>query len=174
MSGPASPLSWFCFSLSLAPGLVRERLQGVLLPAVPEGELAEALDVELVYDVRAPDWDGRVARLVAAPGQRLAGRLRAVPPPFWPQVRALEEQLAQATHTHPVHVRTASGALVTAQAFTPPAPASPDRGPVSQDFLGALARAAAYARLPSPYVTRLQAEAQLVQAVQRAQTERLR
>ena len=173
MPGPA-PVPWFAFSLSLAPGLVRERLQGVLPPAVPEGEVAEALDVELVHDVLAPEWEGRVARLVESPGRSVTGRLRAVPAPLWPQVAALEERLALATHERPLRVRTASGALVSARAFTPPAPARPAVGPVSESFLVALARAAESAKLPADYVTRLQAEAQLVQTVQRAQAQRLR
>ena len=174
MSGPASSRPWFCCSLSLAPALVRERLGGLPEPAVPGGEGAEALDVDLVYDVAAPEWHGRVARLVDGPGQRVLGRLRPVPPALWPQVVALEERLALASLERTVRVRTASGALVTARALTPPAPPRAVQAPVSETFLVALARAAESAKLPADYVLRLHAEARLVQTVQRARTERPR
>jgi hypothetical protein len=104
-SGP-TPLSWFALSLALAPELASERLQGSPVPSLPEGELAEALDVEFVYDVPSAAWNGRVARLVDAPGRRVPGRLRAMPPPTWPRVARMEKVLAQATHERPVRVRS--------------------------------------------------------------------
>lgn len=175
MSGPGpTPLPWFAFSLALAPELASERLRGVSLPSPPEGELAEALDVELVYDVPSAAWRGRVARLVDAPGQRVPGRLRAMPPAAWPLVTRVEKVLAGATLERPVRVRTASGALFSARAFTPPAPSRPPRSPVSVAFLVALARAAEHAKLPADAVERLQAEARLVQTVQRARSQRVR
>ncbi|OJT21596.1 gamma-glutamylcyclotransferase [Archangium sp. Cb G35] len=175
MSGPGpTPLPWFAFSLALAPELAGERLRGVSLPSLPEGELAEALDVELVYDVPSAAWKGRVARLVDAPGQRVPGRLRAMPPDSWPLVTRGEKVLAEATLERPVRVRTASGALLSARAFTPPAPSQPPRSPVSVAFLVALARAAEHAQLPADAVERLQAEARLVQSVQRARSQRVR
>ncbi|MCY1074801.1 gamma-glutamylcyclotransferase [Archangium lansingense] len=175
MSGPGpTPLPWFAFSLALAPELASERLRGVSLPSFPEGELAEALDVELVYDVPSAVWKGRVARLVDAPGRRVLGQLRTLPPPTWPLVARVEKVLAEATRERPVRVRTASGALISARAFTPAAPRHPARGPVSVAFLVALARAAEHAKLPADEVERLQAEARLVQTVQRAQAQRVR
>ncbi|MDC0711271.1 gamma-glutamylcyclotransferase [Stigmatella sp. ncwal1] len=173
MSGSA-PLPWFVFSLTLAPELVLERLQGVPVPELPPGELAEALDVGLVYDVPSPDWGGRVARLVEAPGQRVMGLLRAVPSSEWGQVARLEALLGLATGERPVRVRTASGAVRAARAFSPVDPRNPAPGPVSVAFLVALARAAEHAGLPSHHVERLQAEAHLVQTVQRAQADRVR
>ena len=173
MSGPA-PLPWFTFSLTLAPDLVRERLPGAALPAWPEGEVVEALDVEPRYDVEVPAWGGRVARLVNAPGQRLTGRLRALPASGWPEVAEWEARLVGATFERPVRVRTASGSVIPARTFTPPASSPPATGPVSEAFVLALARAAEQAKLPADVVTRLQAEARLVQLVQRAQAERLR
>jgi hypothetical protein len=167
MSGTA-PLPWFVFSLALAPELVAARLPGLAVPELPEGELAEALDVALVHDVPSPAWGGRVARLGEAPGQRLPGLLRAVPAPLWEPVARMEALLGGATGERTVRLRTASGALRTARAFSPAAPGSPGTGPVSVAFLVALARAAEHAGLPSAYVERLQAEAHLVHTVQQA------
>ncbi|ADO75684.1 hypothetical protein [Stigmatella aurantiaca] len=170
----SSSLPWFVFSLTLAPELVRERLQGASVPELPTGELAEALDVGLVYDVPSADWGGRVARLVEAPGQRVMGLLRTVPSPAWGPVARLEALLGGATGERPVRVRTASGAVRAARAFSPAEPRNPPPGPVSVAFLVALAQAAEHAGLPSHYVERLQAEAHLVRTVQRAQADRVR
>ena len=174
MSGSDSaPLYWFAFSPALAPELWPERLEGAALPALPEGELAEALDEQLVHDVPSEAWGGRVARLVEAPGQRVMGRVRAVPASGWSQVARVERALAQATQARGVRVRTASGVLVSARAFTSVASAVPTSSEVSVAYLVALARAAEHARLPPPYVERLQAEAQLVQRVQGAHAQRV-
>ena len=169
----SAPTPWFAFSLALAPELLPERLPGPPLPALPEGEVAEALDVDLVYDVPAQPWEGRVARLVAAPGKRVVGRVREVPPAVWPQVARLERALALASQERPVQVRTASGVVVTARAFTTPTPRVRGQGLVSVPFLVALARAAEHAKLPAPYIEKLQAEAHLVQRVQDAHAHRL-
>ena len=42
---------------------------------LPEGKLAEALDVDLVYDFPSRWWGGRVAGLKDAPGTSVHGRL---------------------------------------------------------------------------------------------------
>lgn len=174
MPGP-SPLPWFAFSLTLAPELFRDRLPGMVFPSLPEGELAEALDVDVVHDVPCPGWQGRVVRLVDAPGQRVLGRLRPLVGSEWSQVVRVEEALGLATLARPVRVRTASGALVSARTFTPPPPRNPPRDdePVSVPFLVALAQAAERAQLPPGHVERLQAEAHLVRTVQRAHAQRL-
>src|ERR1700690_1116553 len=45
---------------------------------LPEGRLAEARDLGLVFDFPSRWWGGRVASLADAPGQRVFGRLFAV------------------------------------------------------------------------------------------------
>ncbi|WP_224372528.1 gamma-glutamylcyclotransferase [Hyalangium versicolor] len=169
-----SPLPWFAFSLSLAPEVARERLRNMPVLDLPDGELAEALDVTLVYDAQAPDWGGRVARLVDAPGRRVMGLLRRMPPPVWPLVARLEATLSQAAEERAVRVRTATGAVLSARTFTPADPRLAPQGPISVEFLVAHARAAERAALPAAYVERLQAEAHLVQKVQQAQAQRVR
>lgn len=173
MSGPP-PLPWFAFSLSLSPDVARERLRNLPVMALPDGELAEALDVDLLYDAQATEWGGRVARLVDAPGKKVMGLLRRMPAHSWTLVERLETALAQAVEERPVRVRTASGATLSARAFTPPAPGRAAQGVVSVAFLEAHARAAERASLPPAYVERLMAEARIVQTVQRAQAQRIR
>ena len=172
MSG-SPPLPWFAFSLSLSPDVARERLRNLPVLPLPDGELAEALDVDLVYDAQASEWGGRVARLVDAPGKKVMGLLRRMPSHTWTLVARLETALAQAVEERTVRVRTASGATLAAKAFTPPAPGQAPQGVVSVAFLEAHARAAERAALPSTYVERLQAEARIVLTVQRAQAHRI-
>jgi gamma-glutamylcyclotransferase len=169
----ASSRPWFAFSLDLAPAAASRHLNG--LPPVPsfdEGELAEALDVDVVYDVHVPNWGGRVARLVEAPGHQLYGRLRSVAEDAWPVLARLETALALATEELPVRVRTASGDVVDAHAFTPSARTVSTDGPVSEPFLITLAVAADRARLPAAVVEKLQAEARIVHAVQHARPDK--
>jgi hypothetical protein len=173
MSG-SPPLPWFAFSLSLSPDVARARLRNLPVLPLPDGELAEALDVDLVYDAQASEWGGRVARLVDAPGRKVMGLLRRMPPHTWTLVERLETALAQAVEERPVRVRTASGATLSAKAFSPPAPGHAPQGVVSVAFLEAHARAAERASLPAAYVERLQAEARIVETVQRAQADRIR
>ncbi|MGA9525822.1 MAG: gamma-glutamylcyclotransferase [Myxococcaceae bacterium] len=146
---------------------MREQPRGSGPPPVPEaGEVAEALDVDLVYDVLHPDWGGRIPRLVEAPGHRLWGRARPVPPEAVSAVCRLEADLGRATEERRVRVRTAAGALSEAVAFSPPATGLSTEGPVSERYLRALALSAERAGLPVDYVQRLQAEAQIVATLQ--------
>ncbi|AEI69066.1 hypothetical protein [Corallococcus macrosporus] len=168
-AGPPASRPWFAYSLDLAPVIARERLPG--LPPIPDvlgGELAEALDVDVVYDVASAAWGGKVARLVDAPGRKLPGMLRRVPPEAWDALARLESSMAGATEARPVKVRTFTGAVLTAQAFTPAAPTTPAQGVVSESFLVTLALSAEQAGLSSEHVERLQAEARIVQALQKA------
>ncbi|MBZ4394928.1 gamma-glutamylcyclotransferase [Myxococcus sp. AS-1-15] len=168
-----SPRSWFAYSVDLSPVTARERLPGLpVLPALPDGELAEALDVDVVYDVPSLAWGGKVARLVDAPGKKLPGVLRRLSPEAWDAVSRLESVIAEASTSRPVKVRTATGALLSAHAFTPPPRATPSpQGPISEAFLVTLALAAERAGLAADYVERLQAEAQIVGTLQQAKAD---
>ncbi|MCP3098845.1 gamma-glutamylcyclotransferase [Myxococcus sp. K15C18031901] len=171
----SAPQPWFAFSLDLAPGTARERLPSLPpTPALPDGELAEALDVEVVYDVDSATWGGRVARLVDAPGKSLPGLLRRLPSAAqWEAVVRMEAALSESTSTRPVKVRTATGATLVAQAFTPPGRTGSGAGTISESFLVTVALAAERAGLSPDHVERLQAEARIVQTVQQARASTL-
>lgn len=123
---------------------------------LPAGQLAEALDVELVFDFPSRFWGGRVAGLGDAPGQSVFGRLFEVSSEDWPIVEHKEGAVSGMCVARPVTVRV-EGRELTATAFTTrPERASHD-GPVSRGFVEALVRGARSAGLPAAYLARLEA-----------------
>jgi hypothetical protein len=121
---------------------------------LPEGRLAEAVDVDLVYDFPSRWWGGRVAGLKDAPGGRVYGRLFEIRGQDWPIVQHKEGFVTGMCVERPVRVRV-EGQEVEATAFvTNPRRASPE-GPVSPRFVEALVRGAQAAGLPADYVERL-------------------
>ncbi|ATB47994.1 gamma-glutamylcyclotransferase [Corallococcus macrosporus] len=121
---------------------------------LPEGRLAEALDVDLVYDFPSRWWGGRVAGLKDAAGQKVYGRLFEIRGQDWPIIQHKEGFVTSMCVERPVRVRV-EGQEVEATAFvTNPRRASAD-GPVSPRFVEALVRGARSAGLPEAYVERL-------------------
>lgn len=121
---------------------------------LPEGRLAEALDVDLVYDFPSRWWGGRVAGLTDAPGARVYGRLFEIAGKDWPIVQHKEGVVTSMCVERTVRVRV-DGQEVEATAFvTNPRRASSD-GPVSPRFVEALVRGATSAGLPADYVAML-------------------
>ncbi|MFY1827603.1 gamma-glutamylcyclotransferase [Myxococcus fulvus] len=121
---------------------------------LPEGRLAEAVDVDLVYDFPSRWWGGRVAGLADAPGGRIFGRLFEIRGQDWPIVQHKEGFVTGMCVERAVKVRV-DGQEVEATAFvTNPRRASQD-GPVSPRFVEALVRGAQAAGLPAEYVERL-------------------
>ncbi len=123
---------------------------------LPAGEVAEALDVDLVYDFPSRWWGGRVAGLVDKPGAVVFGRLFEIAGSDWPIIQHKEGAVTHMCVEREVKVRV-GGKELTATAFTTrPERASLD-GPVSTRFIEALARGAQAAGLPADYVARLRA-----------------
>ncbi len=121
---------------------------------LPEGRLAEALDVDLVYDFPSRWWGGRVAGLTDANGQKVHGRLFEIRGQDWPIIQHKEGFVTSMCVERPVRVRV-DGQEVEATAFvTNPRRASAD-GPISARFVEALVRGAQAAGLPADYVERL-------------------
>lgn len=118
---------------------------------LPQGTLAEAEDVALVYDFPSRWWGGRVAGLAAQPGASVWGVLFEIAEKDWPIVRHKEGGVTGMCVEVPVKVR-AAGEVVEATAFaTNPSRAS-SAGPVSERFVEALQRGARAAGLPSAWV----------------------
>ncbi len=127
--------------------------------SLPEGRLGEALDFSLVYDFQSRWWGGRVAGLVAAPGQSVWGRVFEIAAKDWPIVQHKEGFVTGMCVEQLVKVRSEGGELVEATAFTTnPARASSD-GPVSARFVEALVRGATAAKLPQAWVDSLPSHA---------------
>ena len=121
---------------------------------LPEGVVAEALDVDLVYDFPSRWWGGRVAGLADWPGASVFGRLFTVSGDDWPIVQHKEGAITGMSVERPVGV-LAGGERLEATAFTTNPERASLEGPVSPRFVEALVRGARAAGLPGPYVARL-------------------
>lgn len=158
---------YFAYSTILDPETFARWKAEQKLPdfQLPEGQVAEAEDVDLVFNLHAPRWGGRIASLVKAPGRSVSGKLFRIPEADWAAVRRAEGAGEGGFQEVPVRVRAGSQ-VVDAVAFA----AAPDRitlqGPVSESYAVALARGAEAAGLPRAYWERLKAEAEILRRVQ--------
>jgi hypothetical protein len=121
---------------------------------LPEGKLAEAVDVELVYDFPSRWWGGRVAGLKDAPGERIFGRLFEIQGKDWPIIQHKEGFVTGMCVERPVRVRV-EGREVQAIAFTTNPKRVATEGPISPRFVEALVRGAQSAGLPAEYIAKL-------------------
>ena len=121
---------------------------------LPEGAVAEALDVDLVYDFPSRWWGGRVAGLAERPGTTVFGRLFTVAGVDWPIVQHKEGAITGMCVERAVWV-LAGGERLEATAFTTRPERASLEGPVSPRFVEALVRGARAAGLPQAYVERL-------------------
>lgn len=125
---------------------------------LPEGKVAEAVDVGFVYDFPSRWWGGRVAGLQDQPGSHIFGRLFEIAGKDWPIIQHKEGAVTGMCVERPVKVRV-DGRELEAIAFTTnPRRASLD-GPVSDRFVEALERGAKSAGLPAEYIASLRASA---------------
>jgi hypothetical protein len=123
---------------------------------LPEGRLAEALEVDLTYDFPSRWWGGRVAGLADAPGRGVFGRLFEIQGQDWPIIQHKEGFVTGMCIERPVRVRVDGGSeLVEATAFTTSPRRASTEGPISPRFIEALVRGAESAGLPAAYVERL-------------------
>jgi len=121
---------------------------------LPEGKLAEALDVDLVYDFPSRWWGGRVAGLRDAPGRSVYGRLYEISGQDWPIIQHKEGAVTSISVERLVRVRVVGQDLQATAFVTSPRRASSE-GPISQRFIEALVRGALGAGLPADYIERL-------------------
>lgn len=121
---------------------------------LPQGRLAEAMDVDLVFDFPSRWWGGRVAGLADKPGSSIFGLLFEIPAVNWPVVQHKEGVVTGMSIERTLRLKV-DGQDIEATAFvTSPARASQD-GPISPEFLEALVRGATRAGLPAKYIDRL-------------------
>ena len=124
---------------------------GFVLPA---GEVAEALDVDLLYDFPRAFGAGAWPASSIVRGTSVFGRLFEIAGVDWPIVEHKEGAVTGMCVARKVRVRVGDREL-SAEAFTTrPERASTD-GPVSERFREALIRGATTAGLPAAYVERL-------------------
>jgi cation transport regulator ChaC len=125
---------------------------------LPAGQVAEALDVDLVFDFPSRFWAGRVAGLADRPGASVFGLLFEIPGKDWPIIEHKEGAVTGMCVPRELRVRV-GGEVRTATAFTTHPARASEVGPVSQPFVAALVRGAESVGLPSEYVARLRARA---------------
>jgi gamma-glutamylcyclotransferase len=125
---------------------------------LPEGRLAEAVDVDLVYDFPSRWWGGRVAGLQDRPGAKVYGRVFEITERDWPVIQHKEGAVTGMCVERPVHVRVGAEE-VEATAFTTNPRRASDEGPISNRFVEALVRGAESAGLPPEYIQRLRTSA---------------
>lgn len=124
---------------------------------LPEGTIAEARELALVYDFPSRWWGGRVAGLADRTGSSVWGRLFEISEKDWPIVQHKEGAITGMCVERLVSV-VAGGRELQATAFaTNPRRASSD-GPISERFVEALLRGARSAGLPEDYLSRLESE----------------
>lgn len=126
---------------------------------LPEGQVAEAQGVDLIFDFPSRWWGGRVAGLVDKEGASVFGRLFEIPAKEWPVIQHKEGVVTGMSIERTIQV-TVDNKVVEATAFvTSPNRASLD-GPVSERYLEALIRGATNSGLPLSYVSNLKKKAQ--------------
>jgi hypothetical protein len=123
----------------------------------PPGQVAEALDVALVYDFPSRFWGGRVAGLADRPGASVFGLLFDIAGVDWPIVQHKEGGITGMAVERAVRVRTADGQVVEAWAFTTAPGRRRQEGPISASFVEALVRGAESAGLPAAWIAALRA-----------------
>lgn len=153
----ATPRLYFGYSTILdAEAFAAWRQQhGYEFFSLPEGKLAEALDVELVFDFPSRFWGGRVAGLTDTPGRTVFGRLYEIPGKDWPVIQHKEGAVTGMCIERQVRVRC-DGQELTATAFVTAPQRRSSEGPVSAPFVEALARGMRGAGLPAEYVARVE------------------
>lgn len=125
---------------------------------LPEGKLAEAVGIGLVYDFPSRWWGGRVAGLRDEAGQSIWGRLFEIPVKDWAIVQHKEGGVTGMSVEREVRVKV-DGKELAATAFTTNPRRAASDGPVSDRFIEALVRGATAAGLPADYVKSLSAGA---------------
>jgi hypothetical protein len=125
---------------------------------LPEGQVAEAVGMDLIFDFPSRWWGGRVAGLVEQKGASVFGRVFEIPAVNWPVVQHKEGVVTGMSIERQVKVMI-NGQEFEATAFT----TSPERaslqGPVSPRYLEALVRGAESSGLPAHYIQQLRAKA---------------
>jgi hypothetical protein len=127
---------------------------------LPQGRLAEAVGVHLVYDFPSRFWGGRVAGLAKREGSSVFGHVFEISERDWPIIQHKEGAVTGMCVEWEVTVRVGSESL-KAMAFTTKPERSSADGPVSLRFVEALMRGAQSAGLPTDYLQSLEATAQV-------------
>lgn len=118
---------------------------------LPEGQVAEAKNVDLIFDFPSRWWGGRVAGLTQKDGASVFGRLFEIPAKEWPIIQHKEGVVTGMSIEVDIKVNVGDQEFEATAFVTSPNRRSLD-GPVSDRYLEALVRGAREAGLPANYV----------------------
>ncbi len=121
---------------------------------LPEGQIAQAPNVDLIFDFPSRWWGGRVAGLVDRPGSQIYGRVFEIPAIDWPVVQHKEGVVTGMSIERPIKI-TVDGKELHATAFVTNPTRASTLGPISERFVEALISGAQQAGLPMDYIASL-------------------
>lgn len=121
---------------------------------LPEGQIAQASNVDLIFDFPSRWWGGRVAGLVDKAGSQIYGRVFEIPSKDWPVVQHKEGVVTGMSIERPIQI-TVEGQELAATAFVTNPTRASTLGPVSERFVAALISGAQQAGLPPNYISSL-------------------
>jgi len=121
---------------------------------LPEGQVAQAVGVDLIFDFPSRWWGGRVAGLVDKKDAVIFGRLYEIPANNWPIVQHKEGVVSGMCIERTVTVMVDGKKLEATTFTTAPERASLD-GEISPRYIEAMVRGARQSGLPEEYVQKL-------------------
>lgn len=125
---------------------------------LPEGSVAEAKNMDLIFDSPSRWWGGRVAGLQEKKGSSVFGILYEIPANDWPVVQHKEGVISGLSVEKAVEV-SVDGKTFQAIAFTTNPTRATTQGDVSQRYLQSLKAGAETSGLPAAYVDSLSVRA---------------
>jgi gamma-glutamylcyclotransferase len=123
---------------------------------LPQGQLAEAAEVALVYDFPSRWWGGRVAGLGSAAGSHVCGVVFEIADKEWPIIQHKEGAVTGMSVERDVEVKLGDGRSLRATAFSTNPTRQSSEGPVSDRFVEALVRGARASGLPEWWIQTLE------------------
>lgn len=124
---------------------------------LPEGAVAEAPGVDLIFDFPSRWWGGRVAGLADKAGASVFGRLFEIPAKDWPVIQHKEGVVTGMSVERLVKVKTNIGEFEATAFVTNPSRAR-TQGPISERFIEAFLRGAQRSGLPEKYLESVRAK----------------
>lgn len=121
---------------------------------LPEGQVAAAQNMDLIFDFPSRWWGGRVAGLTEKENSQVWGKLYAIEAKNWPIIQHKEGVVTGMSIEIPIEVKVDDKSF-TAIAFATNPERKSTQGSVSPAYVEALIRGAKAAGLPSDYITSL-------------------
>ncbi len=125
---------------------------------LPKARIAEAKNLDLIFDFPSRWWGGRVAGLLDREGSSVFGCLFEIPAENWPVVQHKEGAVTGMSIERSVHLLV-DGQEIEATAFTTSPNRASTEGPISNRYVEALVRGAELSGLPAHYVKQLKGKA---------------